>query len=343
LKKIIALLTVILLTIATVSPAPAYASRINIPQPTDFFYVNDLTHTVLSPETITRLVNLGDQLYERTGAQVVLTIVDFVGNANIEEYSRQMGDQWGIGSEIGNGLLILYATEETFEGEDEPGMLWVQRGVDLERRLSVAAVNNILDLHFDPDFEAGNLEAALVKTFEAFVERLGLIYADVIVDRVNQLSSTTVVDTGDTFIEGFWRTVRTIIIVIVVIFVIMIILGAMFPRRRGYGGHMGGPMMPRRRGFGGFFMGYGLGRLMTPRRPRTTVVRPSRPPSGGSGSSASRPRTGGGGSFGGGGIGRGGGLGGGSRPGGLGGGSRPSGGIRTGGGGSFRGGGIGRR
>jgi uncharacterized protein len=341
-KKLSAAFIAVLVTVF-MAALPAMAS---VPNHTEYFYVNDFAN-VLSADTRNHIVSVNDDLHARTGAQVVITTVNFLNGADIEDYSLAMFNGWGIGSDKNNGLLLLLAI-----GEND---FMIQRGLDLDRKLAADTILDVLDDFFIRYFDAEEYDKAVRLTFDELVSRIDRLYADSSATGTvapNQPAgsagysgSAPVAQAPLTsLIDGFWSVIRFIVIAVIVIAVISIVLGMSFAGRRRY---YGGPMAPRRRGWGGFFWGYGMGRAMRPHHHHHHRPHTHKPPSPGprpGGGIGNAPRTGGGGLSSGGGIGRslGGGLGG-SRPGGMGG-SRPmGGGPRVGGGGMSRGGGIGRR
>ena len=74
-RRLSALFAAVLVAIACAVPALAQAA---IPEPTELFYVNDFAG-VLEQSTIDELVKQNDELYAKTGAQIVVTTVDFFG------------------------------------------------------------------------------------------------------------------------------------------------------------------------------------------------------------------------------------------------------------------------
>lgn len=339
---------------------PAWAS---IPEPTEYFYVNDYAN-VLTQGTMQHIIDVNDDLYERTGAQIVVVTVDFLNGVDIEKYTYELFNKWGIGSAKNNGLLLLLAI-----GEDN---YYVQRGSDLDRKLSSGEVGDINDEYLEPYFADGDYDKGVQAVFDAFVSKIETIYAS---SSAGSNSGQAAAMTGSgsssnsgyssnyyqntqpaffvSLFNGFWSLIRFVVIVIVVIAFLNMMFGS---RRRRHPGD--GNISPGR----GFFWGYGMGRAT--RRyhhppphhhhpptsggsPMGGGPRPGGSPMGGSprpGGMSGQNRSGGGGFSIGGGTGRSGG----SRPsGGFGGGSRPSGGFgggsRSGGGGASRGGGTGRR
>ena len=309
----------------------------SIPAPTDFFYVNDFAN-VLTAETRNRIISVNEDLSPRTGAQIVVTTVNFLEGMDIETYSFNMFNQWEIGhGERNNGLLLLLAIGE-YDAR-------IQLGDGLRGRFPAADIQDILEAYFWDYFDEGNFDRAVRLTFDQLAERIDWMYADFPGAAGAGAGAGVVGTTGGVYssgdgANGFWGTIQTLLVIVFVIALLsMMFRPLMMGRRRRFGGPMMGPMMGRRRGFGGFFGGFMLGRAMRPRHHRGP-----RPPMSGPRPGGGNVPPMGGGFTRGGGIGRSGGIGGGPRPGGgFGGGGRPMGGGSRGGGGFTRGGGIGRR
>jgi len=336
----------ILTLIATIAAcahisATAYAG---VPKATEVFYCNDFAG-VLSDSTIRHITDANKRLEAASGAQIVVTTVDFTDGTDIASYSLKMLNEYGVGSrEKNNGILLLLSI-----GDDD---YYAQIGRGLEDYISGGAMDNLLYQYLEPDFAKGAYDEGVVKAFDAMVNSVNRVYgADESQSSNSQNSSpqnsnlqntralntnpaapNQIAQTVGSAIGNFFKNVFTFIIVIVIIIFVFSLFGGS-RRRRG-----------RRRGFGaahvggGFLGGFVLGRMGGGRR-RAPPPRP-RPPSGGFGFGGGGFGSGGfGGGFGSGGSGRGSGAGrssGKSSFGGFGGGAR-------GGGGSGRGAGAGRR
>lgn len=80
---------------------------------TDRFFVNDFAN-VLSDEAENTMYKQGVQLYEKTKAQVVAVTVDSLDGEQIEDYSYDLANRWGIGeAEKDTGVLLLLAGRRT--------------------------------------------------------------------------------------------------------------------------------------------------------------------------------------------------------------------------------------
>jgi len=147
------------------------ALALNIPEPTELFYVADYAG-VLEQDTIDHIVSMNDALYAKTGAQVVIATVDFIDGADIEDYAYEMANKWGIGSaEKNNGvLLLLVIGEENY---------WAVQGKGLESSLPSSTLGNILYDYLEDDFAAGDYDAGVRKVFDAIYAKLESIYGRV--------------------------------------------------------------------------------------------------------------------------------------------------------------------
>lgn len=325
LKRLSALLLVLLLTAASALAAP------KVVQPTEDFYVNDSAN-VLSDEVEGLIVLNNDALYAACGAQIVFVTVPTTGTASIEDYAYTLFNDWDIGSsDKNNGILLLMAIDD-----DD---YWLMQGRGLQSALSSGDLDDMLYNDLEPDFAAKDYSAGAEKLFTALFDAVVRIY------NLNLTLDTTLYDD--------YRAVRAenaytppvssskssgdgggipLIVLIVIVIVLITIVNSFRRRRRVYRGGMGmPPPPPRRRGPTVIIA------PRPPRRPRPPMGHePPPPPFGGFGSRPSgfgsgRPS-------------------GGSRPSSFGsgrpsGGSRPSGGFgggRSGGGGASRGGGAGR-
>ena len=315
---------------------------------------------VLSESTEREIIEGSSELFERTGAEIVIVAVDFLGGREIDDYAYDLFNEWGIGSaQRNNGLLLVLAI-----GEDN---YYAQAGYGIEdyfdRRLQ-----ELLDDYLEPDFAAGDYDAGVKKFFHAALSELNTYYAE---DEYNDqpyedhdLWAEPIAGRSglmDTVFRFFGRVILVVLIVVIIVLLLRLL-------RRGGGGGGGGIGGG---GGGGFWRGMFLGGWLSNRRRRSYYIppvprpvppprppRPAPPVHGGFPGVPPRPPQGGApkrptGGFGG--FGGFGGLGGfgGSRPSGGFGGSRPTGGRPLGGsrpsgggfsrGGGSRGGGAGRR
>lgn len=283
---------------------------------------------VLSEETEQEIISKNADLFQETGAQIVVVAVDFLDGEEIDDYANYLFNYWGIGSvERNNGLLLLMAIAED--------NYYATSGYGIEDYFDGAKLQEMLNEYLEPDFAARDYDAGAKKFFEAALSEMESYYANYS-DQYTSNEGQVVPDYDyyedyqpsigqqfRNFFEGFFGVFVRVIFVVIFVVVISAVI-------RGMGGGRGGPRSGGGGGGGsGFLTGLLLGNMLSGSR-RRSGWRP--PPPGGFGP---RPPRGGGG-FGGFGGFHGGGSGGGF------GGFRGGGGGFHGGGGS-RGGGAGRR
>ena len=74
--------------------------------------MNDFAHA-LTPDTITRLENLCQELDQKAHAQIAVVTVNSLDGSDIETYAVDLFHKWGIGSKATDrGVLILYAIRD---------------------------------------------------------------------------------------------------------------------------------------------------------------------------------------------------------------------------------------
>lgn len=300
-----------------------------------YTYVYDNAH-VLTDRTMEHIDAVNASLFAQTGAQIMVVTVNTTGGTDIIDYAADLGNEYGVGSaERDNGVVVVLALDDIAQNglQGDYGAAYGDGLYDYGDQL-----NSILYYYMEDDFAAGDYDAGVEKTFDAYIDWLAELY-DVTV-RENYIPAVR--ETYST--AGGYQTQNSgymaptvgmlagnLIVLLVVLFVLWVILDAVrYSRyRRRY--LMPGMGIPTRRYYPVF---WGRPRRRRPppppRPPRSGPSAPPPPPRGGSTRPPTPPRSSGGS--------RGGGIfGGGTFGGGSFGGSRPSGGSRGsfGGGGSF--------
>jgi len=322
--KAIKNLSALFLAVSMLFVMAAACFAADIPDYTEAFYVNDYAQ-VISAQTEEKLCELGYDLCEATGSELVLTTVDFLGGMDIEDYAKKMFNDWQLGDpEKNNGvLLLLVIGEENY---------WVMQGKGLEDSLSSGKLGSILEEFLEPDFAKEDYDAGALKTYQKLSDTICQIYGIEI-----SADGSLVIPEPEPIPESvesepfpIGAVILIIVVIIAVIMLIIFIARINNPRPK----RLNGPIPPKAPDLGGNTYsypdinigGYGglgrTGRYYGPTRRRTGTFTTTSHRTGGFGSSRST------GGFGG--------------PSGRSsfGGSR---GGRIGGGGGSRGGGAGRR
>lgn len=288
---------------------------------------------VLSSETEKEIENKNKALFRDSGGEIVIAAVDFLDGQDIDDYTYDMFNMWGIGSkERNNGLLLVMAVAE----ED----YYCIPGYGIEDYFTGSHLQDMLDEYVEPDFAVGDYDSAARKFFDAAYEELkDYKYNDSYGDGEYNQGGTyenydydyDYDDDVDSGFSGFsvFRVILSFIIRIVIVVVVVVVFVAVIRAISGGGG--GGTTGGG--GGGGFWRGMFIGNMLGNSRRNRWYGAP--PPPGGFGPRPPR-RNGGFGGFGG----HSGGFGGHS------GGFHSGGGASHGGfhgGGGSRGGGAGRR
>ena len=168
-------------------------AKINIPQPTEQFYVADYAN-VLTQETRDHIVMRNDELFAQTGAQIIVATIDFLDGYEIEDYAYAMFNEWKIGDkEKQNGvLLLLVIGEENY---------WVMQGKGLESTLSSSVLKNILMDDMEPYFAVGDYNTGVYQTFESIHKALEGNYGSIVdTPNSNNQGSTNSNSEGNAFV-----------------------------------------------------------------------------------------------------------------------------------------------
>lgn len=120
-------------------------------------YVQDYAQ-VLSAEDKRRLLNIGQELDNKTTAQLAVVTVKTLDGQPIEDYALSILREWGIGSkEKNNGALIVVAVQDRRSR--------IEVGYGLEGLLSDGLTGRIQDQAMIPYFRKGNYAAGIVNGY----------------------------------------------------------------------------------------------------------------------------------------------------------------------------------
>ena len=104
LKRIVTLLIV---AITSVLVLTACADDVEIPRPTDKFFINDFAD-VIDDTTERYIYEKGKDYYYNDGTQVAVVTMKTIGSKTLEEFSINLARDWGLGDkEKDNGVLVL--------------------------------------------------------------------------------------------------------------------------------------------------------------------------------------------------------------------------------------------
>ena len=134
---------------------------IDLPEPTDEFFVNDFAD-VIDDNVKIELQSIGASLYNQTTAQVVVVTVDSLDGYDVDEYALELGREWGVGSEdADNGVVLLLSVDDR--------EVTIQVGYGLEGCLPDGKTGRILDDYAIPYLSNDDFSTGLAECYKAIV------------------------------------------------------------------------------------------------------------------------------------------------------------------------------
>lgn len=137
---------------------------IKVPDPPEQFYCLD-QGDILSAATENAIISRGQDLADRSGAQIVVLTIASLEDAVLEDYSLEVLRQWGIGdSEKDNGVLLLIASDERKSR--------IEVGYGLEGALPDGKTGRIQDENLIPYFQQGQFDTGVLMTYNALLKEV---------------------------------------------------------------------------------------------------------------------------------------------------------------------------
>lgn len=161
-RKKVSMLLVVLLSIFMLCNITAFASESNIPDATEQFYINDFAG-IIDDSTEVEMQNRAVELADSTeGAQVVVTTVQTIGEADPVYYTVDMYNKYGIGKN-NIGVLIMISVET--------GDIQIRIGDNMTKYLSDRKCGEIRDIGI-PYFKEGQFAEGLNEMQKATIEQI---------------------------------------------------------------------------------------------------------------------------------------------------------------------------
>jgi uncharacterized protein len=169
-------------------------AAVNYPEPTNYKYINDYAN-VISADTKNKIVQVGDELYKKTGAEVVAAVMEKTGDETIEDYSTGLFRKWGIGQkDKNNGVLILLA----FKNSNYQRKSRIEVGYGLEGALTDAGTGSIQDEYMLPYYKNGDYSTGILNGYMAVCKTVAREY-NVTLDSVNNMPEPIVSDDNQNY------------------------------------------------------------------------------------------------------------------------------------------------
>lgn len=133
-QQLCALLFIIVSFLALAAPS---ADAAVLPKPSQREYVVD-TAGIVSAEDRAQIEKIGEELREKTKAEIVVVTVATLDGTDIESYANEMFRSWGIGdAKQNNGVLLLIAKDDR--------KFRIEVGYGLEGEITDGRAGEILD------------------------------------------------------------------------------------------------------------------------------------------------------------------------------------------------------
>ncbi|QCX33532.1 hypothetical protein FDN13_07315 [Caloramator sp. E03] len=229
---------------------------INYPNPTSKKYINDYAE-VISENVEDKIVEIGDELYRKTGAEVAAVIMENTDDVPIEDYATGLFRKWGIGSkDKNNGVLILVA----FKNPSSLKKSRIEVGYGLEGVLPDGKTGRIQDDYMIPYFKNGDYETGILKGYAAICSEVAKEYN---INLTSLEGNGNIYKSRDVNINGVSVNPFVLMILIIILLsldgfffrwtILRIIMSLLFGGGRGgRGGFGGGGFGGSGGGFGGF-------------------------------------------------------------------------------------------
>lgn len=176
--------------------------------PRDTYLVDD--ENFLTEETKQEVKMLGEKLKKGTTAQMVVLIVDNVGDQSASEFNMDVIRENQIGSVRNkNGLLFLIEADP-INGGGPAVEITVDR--DLEKALSDAKIDQIIERYTMPYLNQGLIDEAVISTYQALYNEISQHYG------LNEGLTKPQPYTSSSVQGGF--SLPTVVIILLVIFLL---------------------------------------------------------------------------------------------------------------------------
>lgn len=195
-----------------------------------YTYVYDNAH-VLTDRTMEHIDAVNASLFAQTGAQIMVVTVNTTGGTDIIDYAADLGNEYGVGSaERDNGVVMVLALDDIAQNglQGDYGAAYGDGLYDYGDQL-----NSILYYYMEDDFAAGDYDAGVEKTFDAYIDWLAEFYDVTVRENYIPAVRETYSTAGgyQTQNSGYMAPTvgmlaRNLVMLLVVLFIIWIILDA---------------------------------------------------------------------------------------------------------------------
>ena len=150
-------ISLVILCIIVLLTTVAYGTKLKLPEPSYDFYVYDESN-IINENVKNYIIDVNKELYDKTGAQIVVASVNSLEDLDIQSYSLKLFEKWQIGSrKFDNGILILIAPSEE--------EIWIEMGYGLEGQFPDSKTKKITRDYMIPSFSDNEFSQGILTGF----------------------------------------------------------------------------------------------------------------------------------------------------------------------------------
>ena len=123
---------------------------------------------VLTDDTMEHIDAMNASLFAQTGAQILVVTVDSTDGQDIMDYAVELGNTYGVGSQERNNGVVMVLALDNISQSGLAGDYCVVVGTGLDRYADDFA--SMQSYYLESDFAAGDYDAGVEKTFDAFID-----------------------------------------------------------------------------------------------------------------------------------------------------------------------------
>lgn len=150
-------ISLIILCIIVLFTTASYGDKLKLPESSYDFYVYDESN-ILNDYVKDYIIDVNKELYETTGAQIVVATVNSLQDLDIKSYSLELFEKWKIGSKkYDNGIIIIISPND--------GETWIEVGYGLEGQLTDSKTKKIIRDYMLASFSEGEYSEGVLSGF----------------------------------------------------------------------------------------------------------------------------------------------------------------------------------
>ena len=173
-------ISLVILCMIVLLTTGAYGAKLKLPEQSREFYVYDESN-IINENVKKYIIDVNKELYEKTGAQLVVATVNSLQDIDIQSYTLELFKKWEVGSKkYDNGMLMLIAPND--------GEIWIETGYGLEGQFPDSKTKRIVREYMIPEFAEERFSEGIVAGFNQMLLEVEKEY-DIILTKSQDVES----------------------------------------------------------------------------------------------------------------------------------------------------------